>query len=111
VSELLADATAVMHAFARSDLAEIDRLCAEDVLVIGTDTGEHWRGKAALLESFAGAFDLSVRWLAPPTLGEEWVAGSLEFDQGAAGLQPARVTMVFRQGLLVHAHYSIAAGT
>ena len=110
MSALLADATAVLHAFARSDLGEIDRLCAEDVLVIGTDLGERWQGKSELLEAFAGAFDLGVRWLAPPTFGDGWLAGMIEFDQGDAGLQPARVTMVFRAGLLAHAHYSIAVG-
>lgn len=110
MSALLADATALLHAFARSDLAEIDRLCAEDVLVIGTDVGERWQGKSALLEAFADAFDLGVRWLAPPSFGEDWLAGTVEFDQGGAAPQPARVTMVFRAGLLAHAHYSIAVG-
>jgi hypothetical protein len=33
----------------------------------------------------------------------------VEFELGDGTLVPARVTMVFREGLLAHAHYSVAA--
>jgi ketosteroid isomerase-like protein len=103
-------ATALLAAFARSDLATIERLCADDVLLWGTDEGEVWAGRAAILEAFAGAFDLGVRWTAEPVARGDWVAGRVEFDLGDGTAVPARVSMVFRDGLLAHAHYSIAAG-
>lgn len=102
-------ATAVLHAFARSDVEAIDRLCADDVLLWGTDVDEAWRGKAEVLAAFAGAYDLGVRWLEPPLSGTDWVAGLVEFDPGGGPRIDARVTMVFSEGLLVHAHYSVAA--
>ena len=89
------------------DLAAIDALCADDVLLWGTDEGELWEGKAAVLRSFDGAFDLGVRWAAEPAVRDGWVAGPVEFDVDGAAV-PARVTMVFRDGLLAHAHYSVA---
>ena len=97
-------ATALLEAFSRSDLTVIERLCAEDVLLVGTDTGERWEGRVAVLTAFAGAFDLAVAWAQEPTLRDDWVFGDVLFDD-----QPARVTMVFRDGLLAHAHYSVAA--
>jgi hypothetical protein len=97
----------LLQAFARSDLATIDRRCADDVLLWGTDADEVWEGKPAVLASFDGAYDLGVRWMGEPSSGEDWVAGNAEFS--VDGLTTAcRVTMVFRDGLLVHAHYSIA---
>jgi ketosteroid isomerase-like protein len=97
-------ATALLYAFARSDLAAIERLCAEDVLLLGTDQGERWEGRDVLLVAFDGAFDLDVTWVGEPTVRDDWVFGDVRF-----GDQPARVTMVFRDGLLAHAHYSVAA--
>jgi ketosteroid isomerase-like protein len=102
-------ATAVLHAFACSDVAAIDRLCADDVLVWGTDAGEAWQGKANVLAAFAGTYDLGVRWVEPPHAEDDWVAGRVEFDIGDSTTVEARVTMVFRAGLLAHAHYSVAA--
>jgi ketosteroid isomerase-like protein len=102
-------ATELLHAFARSDLDAIDRLCAEDVFVWGTDAGEVWDGKAAVVASFAGAFDLRVEWVGEPLVRHDWVAGDAEFALGDGTRVPARVTMVFREGLLAHAHYSVAA--
>jgi ketosteroid isomerase-like protein len=102
-------ATAVLHAFARSDVEAIDRLCADDVLLWGTDTGEAWRGKTNVLAAFAGTYDLGVRWLEPPLSGSDWAAGPVEFDLGDGARVEARVTMVFHDGLLVHGHYSVAA--
>jgi ketosteroid isomerase-like protein len=106
-----ATATALLHAFARSDLDAIATLCAPDILLWGTDVGESWEGKKSVVEAFAGAFDLSVRWLEEPTVRDNWVAGHVEFAAGAADATVARVTMVFRDGLLAHAHYSVATAT
>lgn len=102
-------AAALLHAFAGSDLDTIDRLCADDVLVWGTDVNEVWDGKQAVLVEFAGAFDLAVRWLDEPVVRGTSVAGWVEFDEGDGEPLTARVTMVFDEGLLTHAHYSIPA--
>jgi hypothetical protein len=102
-------ASAVLFAFARSDTVALDRLCADDVLVWGTDVGEVWAGKQEVLKGFAGTYDLGVRWVEPPVEGGSWVAGLVEFDTGDGNSIPARVTMTFRDdGLLGHAHYSVA---
>ena len=87
----------------------IAKLCADDVLLWGTDEGESWAGLEQVLASFAGAYDLQVRWLGEPVEGENWVAGVAEFSVSQGSTIPVRVTMVFRDGLLAHAHYSITA--
>ena len=101
-------ATRLLRAFATSDLEAIDELCAADLLLWGTDAGEVWRGKAEVLAGFAGAFDLSVDWIGEPDIHGEWVAGNIEFALPDTTPLAARVTMVFRDGLLAHAHYSVA---
>jgi hypothetical protein len=101
-------ATAVLHALARSDVEALGRLCHDDVFIWGTDEGEVWHGKAAVVSAFRGVYDLGVRWLSEPVSGAGWLAGTAEFSQ--PGEQPvrARVTMVFDGDLLAHAHYSVA---
>jgi hypothetical protein len=101
-------ATAVLHALARSDVDALGRLCHDDVLIWGTDEGEAWQGKAAVLSGFDGAYDLSVRWLGSPSSGAGWVAGLVEFTVPDGEPIHARVTMVFAGDLLAHAHYSVA---
>jgi ketosteroid isomerase-like protein len=101
-------ASELLQAFAHSDIATIRRLCAEDVLLVGTDAGELWRGRDSVLEAFAGTFDLDVRWTAVPLTGDEWVFGTCLFTEQRGSETPARVTMVFHDGLLAHAHYSVA---
>jgi ketosteroid isomerase-like protein len=102
-------ATALLHAFARSDVEAIAALCAEDVLLVGTDAGERWDGRSAVVSAFAGTFDLSVDWVGEPTVRDDWLFGDVVFGLPDGGRQTARVTMVFRDGLLAHAHYSVAA--
>jgi ketosteroid isomerase-like protein len=102
-------ATELLQAFARSDLEPIERLCAEDVLLVGTDEGEVWEGRARLLDAFRGAFDLRVEWAAPPRLGSDWLFGDVIFTEREGSTTRVRVTMVFRSQLLAHAHYSVAA--
>jgi ketosteroid isomerase-like protein len=104
-----ARATEVLRAFARSDTEAIARLCADDVLLWGTDEGEEWEGRASVLEAFACVYDLSVRWVGEPRVEAAWVAGHVEFGTPDGGLVRARVTMAFGDGGLVHAHYSVAA--
>jgi hypothetical protein len=101
-------ATALLHAFARSDLEAIAALCAQDVLLVGTDAAERWDGRSAVVSAFAGAFDLSVEWVRDPTVRDDWLFGDVMFGLPDGGRQSARVTMVFREGLLAHAHYSVA---
>jgi ketosteroid isomerase-like protein len=102
-------ATALLQAFARSDVETIASLCAEDVLLVGTDAGERWDGRSTVASAFAGAFDLAVEWAGEPTVRGDWLFGDVVFGLLDGERQPARVTMVFRDGLLAHAHYSIAA--
>jgi hypothetical protein len=101
-------ATALLHAFARSDVEAIAALCAQDVLLVGTDAGERWDGLGSVVSAFAGAFDLSVDWVGEPTVRDDWLFGDVVFGLPDGERQAARVTMVFREGLLVHAHYSVA---
>jgi SnoaL-like domain len=101
-------ATAVLHALASSDVEALSQLCREDVLIWGTDEGEEWRGKTAVLSGFDGAYDLGVRWLGSHALGPQWVAGLVEFTVPDGEPVQARVTMVFEGDLLAHAHYSVA---
>ena len=98
----------LMQAFAISDLETIERLCREDVLLVGTDRDEFWLGRDTVLTAFAGAFNLRVRWLTAPVVGDGWLFGTCVFADGDGAETPTRVTMVFRDGLLAHAHYSLA---
>jgi ketosteroid isomerase-like protein len=99
----------LLQAFGRSDLATIGRLCADDVLLVGTDEAELWHGRDAVLAAFSGTFDLRVRWTAEPVAGApNWLFGICAFTDASGGETHARVTMVFRDGLLAHAHYSVA---
>lgn len=104
---MIAQATALLTAFATSDVDAIARLCAPDLLLWGTDDGEVWRGRDAVVRAFAGVFSLGVGWVGEPVAGEGWVAGDIRFTEGDRVI-PARVTMVFHEGLLAHAHYSVA---
>jgi SnoaL-like domain len=98
----------LLEAFAHSDLQTIRRLCAEDVLLVGTDRDELWQGRDTVLAAFADTFDLGVRWLSEPVACDDWLFGVCGFVDDDDAEIPARVTMVFRGGLLTHAHYSIA---
>ncbi len=98
----------LLDAFARSDLETIERLCADDILLVGTDRDELWHGRDSVLAAFADVFDLDVRWLTEPVSGDGWLFGVCAFTGEDDAEIPARVTMIFRDGLLAHAHYSIA---
>ena len=100
----------VLGAFARSDLGAAEFLCAEDVVVFGTDANEVWHERSALLAALDGMRELglSARWLGDPAAGPGWVAGPAEFTLADGSTVPVRVSMVFARGRLVHAHYSVA---
>ena len=101
-------ADALLQAFACSDLETIRRLTTSDLLLVGTDRDELWTGRDTVLAAFGGAYDLGVRWLTEPVAGGDWVFGVCVFTDRHGVEMPARVTMVFRDGLLSHAHYSVA---
>jgi hypothetical protein len=101
-------ASEVLRALARSDVEALARLCSQDVLVVGTDEGELWHGRDGLVEAFRGAFDLEVEWADQPVVGQGWLFGPVVFTLPDGARTPARVTMVFENDLLVHAHYSAA---
>ncbi len=108
---MLALATELLNAFAVSDLETIERLCAEDVLLVGTDENEYWEGLAAVLGSFGGAYDLGVDWVGEPQVGDTWVFGRALFTEKDGSTLPSRVTMIFEDEQLVHAHYSVTRPT
>lgn len=101
-------ADALLQAFARCDLEAIRRLSAPDLLLVGTDRDELWHGRDTVLTAFADAYDLRVRWLTEPVTADDWLFGVCVFSNGDGVETPARVTMIFRDGLLSHAHYSVA---
>jgi hypothetical protein len=49
-----------------------------------------------------------VEWVGEPTVRDDWLFGDVVFALPDGARQEARVTMVFRDGLLAHAHYSVA---
>lgn len=103
-------ASQLLEAFARSDLTVVERLCAEDVVVFGTDVGEVWHDRADLIAALdqMRELDLRVRWIAELTIRPGWVAGQAEFTFEDGSTLPVRVSMVFVDGRAVHAHYSVA---
>lgn len=106
------DADAVLDCFARDP----------EVVVIGTDQDEVWRGYEALVEPFhvmVDAFtDLDYRWAAPPHVvvhGEvAWADAVLATQLTAAGERLAvtmRTSWVLRRAdrwQIVQAHFSVA---
>jgi len=101
-------ADALLRALASSDLKTIHRLTTPDLLLVGTDRDELWHGRDTVLAAFAGTYDLRVRWLTDPVLADNWLFGLCAFADADGVETAARVTMVFRDGLLSHAHYSAA---
>jgi uncharacterized protein (TIGR02246 family) len=106
------DADAVLACFARDP----------QVVVIGTDEGEYWRGFDALVAPFrtmAGAFtDPVYRWVESPHIqvaGDlAWADGRLDTSLTADGERLAvsmRTSWVLRRGArweIVQAHFSVA---
>jgi SnoaL-like protein len=105
---MLDTATAILQAFAKSDLETIRRLCADDLLLVGTDRDEFWDGLPAVMSSFGGAYDLDVEWVDQPTIRGDWLFAGAVFTEADGSKLPVRVTMIFADGKLTHAHYSVA---
>lgn len=104
-------ADSVLVAFAHSDLVSAERLCAEDVVVFGTDEDEVWHDRGSLLRALDAMRELGLeaRWVGEPAEGAAWVAGAAEFTLADGSTMPVRVSMVFAGERLIHAHYSVAA--
>lgn len=101
----------LLDALARSELEVVEPLCAEDVVVFGTEANEVWHDRLGLLSVLDGMRDLELRarWIGEPAAGPGWVAGPAEFTFKDGSMLPVRVSMIFAHGRLVHAHYSVAA--
>jgi hypothetical protein len=108
--DLLALATRLLQAFARSNVGEIEELCADHVFLVGTDQGELWHGREAVLAAFeGGTYDLGVEWVGAPAIRGQAVVGGARFTLPGGATQDARVTLVFEHGRCVHGHYSVPA--
>jgi len=112
VSDLGARATRLLAAFAVGDLEAVESMCAEDVVVYGTDRGERWADRRSLLAALAPmrALGLSAEWLTPPTVGTDWVAGVALYKGTEMAPTEVRVTMAFTDELLTHGHFSAEVG-
>jgi len=108
---VLETATEVLDVFARSDIERARALCAEELLLFGTDVGEVWHDRESFLEALEAMRELglSARWRETPIVADGWVAGEAEFTFPDGRTLPVRVTLVFADGSLVHGHYSLAA--
>jgi len=108
---LVEKATEVLDVLARSEIERARALCAEDVVLFGTDVGELWRDRETFLAALDDirALGLSARWREPPASGHDWVAGEAEFSFPDGTSLPVRVTLIFVGGRLVHGHYSVAS--
>ena len=104
-------ATDLLTALASSDLKRVSELSAPDVVVYGTDQGEHWSRLDDLLEALEGMRNLMLRaaWSAPPAHGSNWVTGVALYKSPTMEPLPVRVTMVFQANRLIHGHFSVEA--
>jgi hypothetical protein len=109
VTDLGARATRLLTAFAASDLETVESMCAEGVVVYGTDRGERWDDRRSLLAALEPmrALGLSAAWTEPPAVGEGWVAGVALYKGTSMDPTEVRVTMAFEGELLAHGHFSV----
>lgn len=105
------DATKVLDTFASADVDSARDLCANDLLLFGTDVGEFWSDRASFVAALDGMRELGLRarWRDDPTAGDQWVAGEADFTLADGTTLPVRVTLIFADGKLVHGHYSVAS--
>jgi hypothetical protein len=112
LTDLGAQATRLLAAFAACDLEAVGGMCGERVVVYGTDVGERWSDRRSLLAALEPMRELglSAEWVGEPTVGGDWVAGVALYK--GTDLEPTevRVTMTFAAGLLVHGHFSAEVG-
>ena len=108
---LIERATGLLRALATSDLARVSKLCTSDVLIYGTDSGERWSRLDELLPALDAmrTLQLQAAWIEPPAEGVDWVAGVAMYTSPSMAPTAVRITMVFRDALLVHGHFSVEA--
>jgi hypothetical protein len=111
VSDLEATATRLLEAFAASDLEAVEAMCAEGVVVYGTDRGERWADRRSLLAALEPmrALGLSAAWVEPPAIAPGWAAGVALYEGASMDPTAVRVSMAFEGDLLAHAHFSVEA--
>ena len=104
-------ATDLLKALATSDLDRVSALCTRDVLVYGTDEGERWDRREELLRALDAmrSLQLQADWTEAPAAGADWVAGVALYRSPSMAPTTVRITMVFRDALLVHGHFSVEA--
>jgi len=108
---LIERATELLRALATSDLERVAALCTSDVLVYGTDGGERWGRRDELLQALdtMRALQLQAAWTEPPAAGVDWVAGVATYTSPTMAPTAVRITMVFRDALMIHGHFSVEA--
>lgn len=106
----LALGSAVLLAFAAADVETARELVHPDAVIFGTDEGEEWNGRETFLAGLAPMADLRLTaiWEDAPRHGEDWVSGVAIYRQGGGEPLRVRVTLLFRDRLLVVGHFSVA---
>jgi len=102
-------ASALLEAFSTSDLREVEARCRQDVVVFGTDQNEQWFSRDDLLRALDDMRDagLSARWSLTPICHRNWAAGTALYHMHDGSEVPVRVSMMFEDSLLAHAHFSV----
>jgi hypothetical protein len=100
----------LLTALATSDLDRVGQLTAEHVVLFGTDVGERWDSRQGLLEALEPMRELGMtaRWADDVCGGPGWIAGTAVYSFPDGTVLPARVSLVFAGGRLVHGHFSVA---
>lgn len=100
----------LLTALAGSDLEVVAELTTPDVVVFGTDVGERWDDRAALLDALDAmrSLGLQASWEDDLVCGGDWAAGTADYRAHDGSRQPVRVSMTFAQGRLTHGHFSVA---
>lgn len=100
----------LLPALARSDLATVAELTAEDVFMLGTDESERWETRATLLDALEQmrSLGLAAEWSDDVVARPGWVAGTAIYTFPDGTTLRTRVSFVFERGLLAHGHFSVA---
>lgn len=103
-------ASEILTALATSDVDRVRDLAAADIVMFGTDGGERWDDVASLVDSLKEmrALGLTATWSDDVRNGRGWVAGTAIYRLADGSELPARVSLVFEDGRLVHGHFSVA---
>ncbi len=102
--------SAILLTLAAADVETARELVDPDAIIYGTDDGEEWYGREGFLADLApmAGLNLSVTWEEAPRFGEDWVSGIALYRQGGGKPLRVRVTLVFRERLLILGHFSVA---